>query len=144
MSAVHHFHFFIQGNTVICHSDHAALKHLATQQLKDCKVSRWLHRHTLNQCNVQIAFTKGKLNLAADSLSRIPISDQNDRIFFSDITEEFIEKHLTTIVFLPQKTSLRKEKLTNSLSTLFNHTHPPSPPKKKIVHQIRAEQPKDC
>ena len=91
VSAVHHFQFFIQGNTVICHSDHAALKHLATQQLKDCKVSRWLH--TLNQYNVHIAFTKGKLNLAADSLSRIPISDQMDSIPFSDVTEEFIEKY---------------------------------------------------
>ena len=85
------------------------------------------------------------LDFAADSLSRIPISDQNDSIPVSDITEEFIEKHFDhycapTSKNITEKISKKKQCSQTDKYPLYII----QPQAKTTVPQIQAEPLKDC
>ncbi|KAK8659148.1 hypothetical protein V6N13_029358 [Hibiscus sabdariffa] len=85
--ALENFRSYLLGTNVIVFSDHAALRYLMNKKEAIPRLIRWIL--LLQEFNLEIEDKKGRENLVADHLSRIPL-------FTSDppIKEEFPDEHL--------------------------------------------------
>ncbi|KAK8508033.1 hypothetical protein V6N11_073541 [Hibiscus sabdariffa] len=85
--ALEKFRSYLLGTNITVFSDHAALRYLMSKKEAKPRLIRWIL--LLQEFNLKIKDKKGRENLVADHLSRIPI-------FSSDppINEEFPDEHL--------------------------------------------------
>ncbi|KAK8593995.1 hypothetical protein V6N12_046066 [Hibiscus sabdariffa] len=85
--ALEKFRSYLLGTNVVVFSDHAALRYLMNKKEAKPRLIRWIL--LLQEFNLDIKDKKGRENLVADHLSRIPLTSTNP-----PINEEFPDEHL--------------------------------------------------
>ncbi|KAK8984543.1 hypothetical protein V6N11_047764 [Hibiscus sabdariffa] len=85
--ALEKFRSYLLGANVIVFSDHAALRYLMNKKEVKPRLIRWIL--LLQEFNLEIKDKKGRENLVADHLSRIPLTSTDP-----PIKEEFPDEHL--------------------------------------------------
>ncbi|KAK8612674.1 hypothetical protein V6N13_092785 [Hibiscus sabdariffa] len=85
--ALEKFRSYLLGTNVIVFSDHAALRYLMNKKEAKPRLIRWIL--LLQEFNLEIKDKKGRENLVADHLSRIPLTSTDP-----PIKEEFPDEHL--------------------------------------------------
>jgi hypothetical protein len=85
----------IYGNKVTIHTDHAALRYLATKKDAKPRLIRWIL--LLQEFDITIKDTKGKENCVADHLSRLEHIPREEE----EIREHFPDEQLLTVSCTP-------------------------------------------
>lgn len=83
--AVKRFRGYIEGTEVVLRSDHQPLKWLLSIKTPTGRLARWALE--LQSYNLKIEYTPGKNNVVADTLSRPPLSE-NQEIAICNVTVE--------------------------------------------------------
>ncbi|KAK9033724.1 hypothetical protein V6N11_049909 [Hibiscus sabdariffa] len=84
--ALEKFRSYLLGTNVIVFSDHATLRYLMSTKEAKPRLIHWIL--LLQEFNLEITVKKGRENLVANHLSRIPLSSSD-----SPIKEEFPDEH---------------------------------------------------
>ena len=74
--AVKHFRVYLYGHTCDVYTDHEALLSLLNTPHPSGRLARW--GLALQELNFNIHYRPGRLNKSADSLSRSPVSTEDD------------------------------------------------------------------
>lgn len=74
--AVEKFRGYIDGAKVVIGTDHQPLKWLMSLKSPSGRLARWAL--SLQEYNLEIIYTPGKVNVVADTLSRPPCTDKNE------------------------------------------------------------------
>ena len=73
--AIKHFRPYLYGHTCNLYTDHEALKSLLNTPHPSGKLARW--GLAIQELDLHIHYRPGRLNQAADALSRLPVSEEN-------------------------------------------------------------------
>ncbi|RVX18548.1 Retrovirus-related Pol polyprotein from transposon opus [Vitis vinifera] len=96
------FRAYLVGSSIVCFTDHSALKYLLTKQDAKARLIRWIL--LLQEFNLQIRDKKGVENVVADHLSRLVIAHDSHGL---PINDDFPEESLMSIEVAPWYSQLQ-------------------------------------